>query len=320
MQIRAQKLGKLFFLALVFSFLVGCGGSDSSSEKDGGFTEHVFNEKISTTLLDLDNATESGFPVAPSHIFGPIWELASVVTHTVEYSELGYDDQVNYASKVKEKFPDILQILGLRSGIYHNVAYYHGNLIGDASVKITDNGAGAYSVEQAVDLIVPLPFFAINSTIFTGDEVFPKLRNFPALEGGQFPITKVSTTIHYGYFGSPNFQKYKDVLTAAGFESSNGKLSGNIWVKEVPKKVGEEEFTLVYTFKHDNPLLNAAIIPVISDFKLPLLGGGTITLPIIGNITLPSIGGGTVAGFVNHYITNWTNIDKYASWTVSVKE
>ncbi|MDR1285966.1 MAG: hypothetical protein LBJ88_07175 [Campylobacteraceae bacterium] len=293
MQIRIQKLGKLFFLALVFSFLVGCGSSDDGDSSGTGFETQSGNIsggnnttkpiQVPTLLLDLESGV-SGFPVAPSHIFGPIWELASVVTHSVEYSNIGYADKLAYQDQVKDEFPDLLQ-LG-HSGVYHKPGYYRGNLIGDASVRITDNGLGDNSIEQAVDLILPLPLFPIDAGVFTSGAIFPEIDIKDAL------ATKVSTTIHYGYFGSPNFQTYKTVLAAAGFAPANGKSGDNVWVKEAND--------LVYTFEHDNPLLDATIIPIIGNLKIPFIGG-------------------TIGGFVNHYITNWTNIDKYASWTISVK-
>ncbi|MDR0408188.1 MAG: hypothetical protein LBH45_04685 [Campylobacteraceae bacterium] len=309
---KIRNLGKLFFIALAFGLLAGCGGSDDNNGGVGGNQSCELNpdqetckqpprsvqKQVPFVFLDV-KADSTGFPEAPNHLFGQIWSLANIATYSVEYSDLSFDDKVTYQTEVEGKFTNILQglqnLLKLGQGdVHHKIAYYRNNIIGDASVKFIDNGMGTYNVEKAVDLILPLPFFPIDEEVFTSDAIFPEFER-------SFLPTKVSTTLHYGYFGSPNFQAYKNALVNEGFVPSDGKLSSNVWVKEVV--VGDEDgsYTLVYTFKHDNPLLDATKIPILSDLLLPVLGG-------------------TLGGFINHYINNWTNIDKYASWTINVKE
>ncbi|MDR1460186.1 MAG: hypothetical protein LBI78_00875 [Campylobacteraceae bacterium] len=304
MQIRVQKLVKLSFLALVFGLLVGCGSSDSSSKSnvggnvtDGNGTtctqgfvwsgtacvEQNRSVPASEVPVVLINARAGGdvFPAAPSHIFGPLWDSASVETYTVKYSDLGYYDQLAYKDQVEDRFPDLLQIGN--HGVYHNILYYR-SFVGDASVKVTNDGAGVYSVVQAVDIVLPLPGLQIDAGVFADGAAFPQLSGFP--------ITEVSTTIHYGYFGTPNFQTYKaTTLRAAGFlPKGNTDIGNNIWTKTVNG--------LTYTFEHDNPLLDAT--------KIPILGGLVL-------------GGVSIGGFTNHWIANWTNLDKWAKWTISVQ-
>ncbi|MDR1554955.1 MAG: hypothetical protein LBS39_02890 [Campylobacteraceae bacterium] len=329
MQVKMQSLVKLIFLALVFGSLVGCGDDDDNSSNSSVGTQSGNNStnnsiggtglpvpqvvtiapKLSNIIIDVDDASSSGFPKAPHHIFGWLWDSPSIKTHTLTYSGLGYEDQLLYKDEVEDEFPDVLQVG--HSGVYHNVAYYKGNFIGDASVAITDQGLGVYSVIQAVDLVLPLPnLFPIDAGIFNDGTIFPELADFS--------VTKVGTTIHYGYFGSPNFQTYKEILQGAGFAPADGRSSSNVWVKEV--KVAEvnvttvsasgdtiiettPEHTLVYTFEHDNPLLNTNLIPILSDLPIPSIAGAT-----------------TVGGWVNHWVSNWTNLNKYGKWTVSLKQ
>ncbi|MDR3177931.1 MAG: hypothetical protein LBT96_03000 [Campylobacteraceae bacterium] len=315
-----QSFVKLIFLALVFGSLVGCGsddndggGVDCSKPENGNNSVCEKNctsnpndprcqsdctinpndprcpivQNIALSIPSYYALESDVFPDLTGHIFGPFWDSASVETHTIKYSSLNNTNAVAYEEEVTEEFPKILQIISRnKSSTYHKVAYYKGNLIGDASVAITDNN-GNYSVTQAIDIILPIPVFVadIDEGVFTGGGIFPELEGYP--------ITEVSSKINYGYFGSPNFQTYKAKLQAAGFkpETAN-KTDDNVW------KLEKDGF--IYTFEHDNPLLDATKISKWSDLEVPLIGG-------------------TVAGFVNHWITNWTNINKYAIWKISVK-
>ncbi|MDR0408187.1 MAG: hypothetical protein LBH45_04680, partial [Campylobacteraceae bacterium] len=287
-------------------------------ECGGGVRGGLLVPQVPTLLLDVKSES-SGFPAAPSHLFGVIWDSPSIATYSVKYSGFDYESKLEYQDQVESKFPDILQIGNY--GVYHNIAYYRGNLIGDASVKFVDNGMGTYTVEQAVDLVLPLPIFPIDTGVFTSGSVFPKIQDLPAIQ--------VGVTLHYGYFGSPNFETYKTSLAAAGFASSNGRSSDNVWVKEVVVGDEDDNYTLVYTFKHDKPLLDATIISDLTGAIvesstvgaiLGLLPDGKIKDAIVklavGTVNLSD----KLGSFTNYYINNWTNIDKYASWTVNVKE
>jgi hypothetical protein len=344
MQTKMQSFVKLIFLALVFGSLVGCGSDDN---KAGGYSGGVTNctqdpnavgcpgycaANPSATECQVDcskpeNGNNSACPTdcvnnpndprcpakaisyfaleddtfleEPRHIFGRLWDSASLETHTITYSSVDKATADAYATKVEGKFPNVLQklgsllaklggLLGIQdNALYHSAAWYENNLIGDASVAITNNN-GSYSITQAIDIVLPIPYFTkdVNSTVFDSDKIFPKLDG--ALT--TYPISEVKSTIHYGYFGSPNFQTYKAKLAKVGFKPENGIADDNVWTL---KKDG-----LVYTFEHDNPLLDATKIGALS--KINILGT-------------------TLAGFINHWINNWTNIDKYASWKISVE-
>ncbi|MDR3177932.1 MAG: hypothetical protein LBT96_03005 [Campylobacteraceae bacterium] len=285
MQTKMQNFVKLIFLALVFGSLVGCG---SSNDSETTVTEEVDTLPPSdNTLQKIRSYLSFDFDVFPDlrgHIFGDFWGSAIVETHTVKYSSLDNANAVEYGERVKASFPDILQILEYKSGVYHSLAWYGMSLVGDISVAITDDN-GNYSVTQAIDIILPERAFEFEDIY---SEIFTNGRLFPTLEG--YPMTEIGIKIHYGYFGSPNFQAYKAELKEAGFKPKNGRADDNVWIVEGDR--------LIYTFEHDNPLLDATKIPILRD--IPFLGS-------------------TLAGFTNHWITNWTNINKYASWKISAK-
>jgi hypothetical protein len=304
-----QKFGKLIFLALVFGSLVGCGSDDNDGVE--GFSGEVDNNTTNSTTVTSSNLPELNgyfalqvgadvFPEPNRHIFGDWWDSASIETHSVRFSSLNSADKNAYEEEVKEEFPDILTIG--QSGVYHNVAYYQGNLIGDASVEIVNDAPDSYSVIKAVDLILPIPVFInkVDGGVFSNGHIFPELIGFP--------ITEVITTIHYGYFGSPNLQTYKIKLAAAGFEPTNGKNDHNVWTKVVT----DGDVTYTYTFEHDRILLDATWITNPLDDIFTGFG-----LDGIVDYQIPAFG--TIAGITNHWLGNWTNINKFARWKVSVK-
>jgi hypothetical protein len=302
MQTKMQNFVKLIFLALVFGSLVGCGSDDDDGTT--GFVGNITGNNSNNTTVPISNNTTTTsstpaissyyalesdvFPDLRGHIFGPFWDSASVETHTVKYSLSTEAEALAYEDEVRDEFPDILQI-GF-SGGYHNVAYYKGNFIGDASVSIV-KGAKDYTVTQSIDIILPIPVFVadIDSGVFTSGAIFPEF-------DGDAPIKEIVTKINYGYFGSPNLQTYKIALSAAGFKPENGRVDDNVWVL---KKGG-----LVYTFEHDNPWLDATLIPFINVFD---------------NFSLINKYIGSVGGFINHWVTNWVNVNKYALWKISVE-
>jgi hypothetical protein len=302
MQAKMQKFGKLIFLALVFGSLVGCGSDDND---DSGATFSNGTSPLSppqpvVVVPEIKGyfALQVGadvFPEPNRHIFGDWWDSPSIETHSVKFSSLSTADKDTYEAEVKEEFPDILTIG--QSGVYHNLAYYQGNFIGDASVEIVnDDTPDSYSVIKAVDLILPIPVFInkVDGGVFSNGHIFPELIGFP--------ITEVITTIHYGYFGTPNLQTYKIKLAEKGFEPVNGRNDHNVWTKVV---VDDDGVEYTYTFEHDRMLLDATLITnllpeSISDFVIP--------------------GFGTLAGITNHWLGNWTNINKFARWKVSVKK